>query len=88
MQKPSIGRIVLMPVDAINLPSNGADVVPAIITRVWNDGLVNVQAFLDGGLGVAKTSVHLYEDEAAAEAGAPSATRAFAELRCYWPPRV
>lgn len=77
-----------MPVDAINLPSNGAEVVPAIITRVWSDTLVNVQAFLDSGPVVAKTSVKLYDTPEAAEAGAPSGSRAYAELRCYWPPRV
>jgi len=88
VQKPSVGRIVLMPVDAINLPSNGAEVVPAIITRVWSDSLVNVQAFLDSGPVVAKTSVKLYDTAEDAAAGAPSAQRAYAELRCYWPPRV
>lgn len=87
-QKPSVGRIVLVPVDAINLPSNGAEVVPGIITRVWSDTMVNLQVFLDSGAVVAKTSARLYDDAAAAAAGAPSAERAYAELRCYWPPRV
>lgn len=87
-QKPSVGRIVIVPVDAINLPSNGSDVAPAIITRVWSDTMVNLQVFLDAGSVVAKTSARLYDDAEAAAAGAPSAERPYAELRCYWPPRV
>ncbi len=87
-QKPSVGRIVLVPMDAVNLPSNGATVVPGMITRVFSDTVVNLQVFLDSGPVVAKTSAHLYDDEEAAEAGAPGVQRAYAELRCYWPPRV
>jgi hypothetical protein len=88
MQKPSVGRIVLVPMDAINLPGNGADVAPAVITRVWSDTMVNLQVFLDAGAVVAKTSAHLYDTAEDATAGAPSAERAYAQLRCYWPPRV
>lgn len=88
MQKPSPGRIVLVPVDAINLPSNGAEVVPGIITRVWSDTMVNLQVFLDAGLVVSRTSARLYEDAEQAKDGAPNDERPYAQLRCYWPPRV
>lgn len=88
MTKPSVGRIVLVPVDALGVPANGADEVPAIITRVWSDTMVNLQVFIDAGTVIAKTSARLYGTAEDAAAGAPSAEHAFAQLRCYWPPRV
>lgn len=88
MQKPSVGRIVLMPADCVNMPVNGAEVLPAIITRVWSDEMINVQVFIDSGPTVAKTSVKLYDTAEAAEAGQANVDRAYAQLRCYWPPRV
>jgi hypothetical protein len=90
VQKPSLARFVLVPTDCLlgQVQTNGADVAPAVITRVWSDTMVNVQIFLDAGPVVARTSVHLYDTAEDAAAGAPSAERAFAELRCYWPPRV
>jgi hypothetical protein len=88
MQKPSPGQIVLVPVDALGVPSNGADVVPGIITRVWSDAMVNLQVFIDADAVVAKTSAKLYDSAEAAATGAPSDQRAYAELCCYWPPRV
>lgn len=88
MQKPSVGRIVLVPADALGVPANGADAVPAIITRVWSDTMVNLQVFVDAGAVIAKTSARLYDTAEDAAAGAPSAEQAFAQLRCYWPPRV
>lgn len=46
MPQPSLGRTVLVGVD----PSmnNGADTAPAVITRVWDDILINVRVLLDG----------------------------------------
>ncbi|MEV4858937.1 hypothetical protein [Streptomyces ossamyceticus] len=46
MPQPSIGRIVHVAAD----PSmnNGADIAPAVITRVWSDTVVNVRVLLDG----------------------------------------
>lgn len=76
MQKPSLGRIVLAPVDpAIN---NGADVAPAVITRVWNDTVVNVRVLCDGDAMVWKTSATLCADEESARG----------KHAVYWPPRV
>jgi len=74
--KPSIGRIVLVPVDAVI--NNGADVAPAIITRVWSDTCVNVHVLLDGRNTEWKTSVHLFDTAEEAAVG----------HSCYWPPRV
>ncbi|MGW4108546.1 hypothetical protein [Streptomyces sp. NPDC004976] len=45
VQKPSVGRIVLVPAEPTM--NNGADVAPAIITRVWNDSTINVRVLLD-----------------------------------------
>lgn len=76
MQKPSLGRIVLAPVDpAIN---NGSDVAPALITRVWSGELVNVRVLLDSDAVLWKTSVSLCADEDAARG----------MHAVYWPPRL
>lgn len=86
MTTPAPGRIVLFPLhsDQDLSASNGAEVVPAIITRVWSDTMVNVMVFLDGPTLTWRTSVPLYagpEQYAEAKAiGRP--------MGCYWPPRV
>lgn len=43
--QPSVGRIVHVPVDPAT--TNGADVAPAVITRVWNERVVNVRILAD-----------------------------------------
>lgn len=80
MQKPSLGRIVLVKTGPMQLAgySNGTDVAPAIITRVWSDTLVNVRVLLDSEHTPCKTSVALVESAEEAEGG----------YACYWPPRV
>ena len=85
--KPSIGRIV----HVIGGPavSNGADVAPAIITRVWskqddrNVWTINATVFPDNGVAPAAyaSSVFLYESEEAARAGRVADTAAAA----FWP---
>ena len=74
--KPSLGRIVLAPVDPAQ--NNGADVAPAVITRVWSDEIVNVRVLLDSDAVLWKTSVALCADEEAAKG----------LHAVYWPPRV
>ncbi|MER6533004.1 hypothetical protein ABT215_04115 [Streptomyces sp900105755] len=60
MPTPSIGRVVLVPADpAVN---NGANVAPAIITRVWNDEVVNVRVLLDSDAVQWRTSVKYVEN--------------------------
>lgn len=77
--KPSLGRIVLTLVAPET--NNGADVAPAIITRVWSDTCVNIRTLNDSMNSEWKTSVYLEADEEAA--------RARGGLRvAYWPPRV
>lgn len=75
-QKPSLGGIVftfLAPEE-----NNGADVAPAIITRVWSDDMVNITVFPDAGYGpIRKTSVKLVESQP----GEPGPA-------CWWPPRA
>lgn len=79
MQKPSIGRIVLVsPVGMALGESNGATEAAAVITRVWADNMVNVRILLDGNDTPWRTSVTLVEDAAAAEG----------HYACWWPPRV
>ena len=78
MQKPSIGRIVLVKVRPGD--NNGGDTAPAIITRVNSDVSVNVRVMLDAASTPAwMTSLHLCETEEEA------VTKGWS---CYWPPRV
>lgn len=83
MSKPSVGRIVLVMGGAAK--SNGADVAPAVITRVWSDEMVNVTVFPDAHERAAQpeTSINLYETEDEAREALASSGRA-----AYWPPRV
>ena len=80
MNKPSIGRIVTARIDP--LYNSGADLCPAIITRVWSDFMVNVKLFPDGPQDLIwKTSVQLYENEEAAR-------NSTSEHAVFWPGRV
>ncbi|MEU4165597.1 hypothetical protein AB0F46_01765 [Streptomyces sp. NPDC026665] len=76
MSTPSLGQIVLVPADpAVN---NGGDVAPAIITRVWNDEVVNVRVLLDSDAVQWRTSVKLVDTLEGVE-----------HKHCWtWPPRV
>lgn len=62
--KPTIGRIVhFHPADFDTEARNdhegtGPVVVPAIITRVWTDDLVNLTVFPDNGPPIVRSSVH------------------------------
>lgn len=78
-QRPALGRCVHVKVDPST--NNGSDTAHANITRVWNDGMVNIRVTLDAfSCPTWMTSVKLFdtEDEAVAN-GSHS---------CYWPPRV
>jgi hypothetical protein len=44
-QTPSLGRIVLVPIEPEM--NNGSPVAPAIITRVWSDTTVNLRVLAD-----------------------------------------
>ena len=81
MQKASLGRIVLV----VGGPavSNGTDVGPAIINRVWTDQMVNVTVFPDAGISpaLAATSVPLFDTEDEARTRLPNTA-------AFWPPRV
>lgn len=83
MQKPSLARMVIAQADPAT--NNGADVCPAVITRVWGerpDGgwTVNVRTLNDGPDVGWKTSVVLFETEEQA--------REYGIDGCWWPPRV
>lgn len=44
-QKPSLGDIVHVPMPPS--ANNGSDTAAAIVTRVWEDGKINVRIFAD-----------------------------------------
>ena len=87
--KPTTGRVVLA-VGGV-AESNGTQVAPAIITRVWSpregDGAwcVNATVFPDAASPVVVTSAYLYHDQAAAVEARDKAPTVIA---LYWPPRV
>ncbi|MFJ8153979.1 hypothetical protein [Streptomyces sp. NPDC094468] len=66
MPKPTIGRIVQFAMDPAQ--NNGADVAPAIITRVWSDTCVNLRVLADSHAVDWKTSVPLFESRGALDA--------------------
>lgn len=98
MQTASPCRLVLARTDPDH--NNGADVCPAIITRVWGsaerDGhqwtTVNLQLFRDSSAEINNwlTSVRLFADEAALKAWEAAQHPEFAAGGgvAYWPPRV
>lgn len=76
-QRPSAGRIVFVPIDpALN---NGHDEAPAMVVRVWADGLINVRVMPDSNkIPEWRTSVKLHDERP----DEPSRNDA------WWPPRV
>lgn len=76
MQKPSIGRIVLVALDPTM--NNGATIAPAVITRVWSDTSVNVRVLADSENLLWRTSL-TYVDSL--DDDSPRGSWA-------WPPRV
>lgn len=64
---------------------NGADVAPAVITRVWSADMVNVTLFPDGYAPRHATSVTVYADEQAARQACEGDEH---KVAAYWPPRV
>jgi hypothetical protein len=81
--KPSIGRIVTALVEPVR--NNGADVCPAIITRVWDDEKVNIKLFTDTSETIHRTSVALCADRQSAE---DILATGYAQRACFWPERV
>jgi hypothetical protein len=78
-QTPSKGRVVFVAVDPSE--NNGDDYAPAVITRVWDDGRVNVKIFLDDAFPAAwRTSLRLVDDR-------PDDSTARSRV-AWWPPRV
>ena len=84
--KPTIGRIVIVPVDPAR--NNGADVAPAVITRVWNDTCINVRVLLDGPDTEWKTSLKLCPDADTMWDTHTSTDASRPPHAAYWPPRV
>lgn len=84
MQKPSIGRVVIVPREPAT--NNGAAEAPAVISRVWPerpDGtcLINVRVLEDNSATPTwLTSLGLHEDEDTA--------RAHGNHVAWWPPRI
>lgn len=89
-QKPSVGRIVIAV--GFKARSNGTDIAPAVITRVFSqrdDGAwcVNVKLLLDFGGVENVTSVYLFTDESAARESIASENRQYMTA-LHWPERV
>ena len=97
--KPSVGRIVHVFADPRH--NNGADVAPAMITRVWNEDephSVNVRVLYDEDHTGWMTSVPLYDTREDAEAAQAKLVAEFEAagskpldgppFRAFWPPRV
>lgn len=82
---PSVGRIVLTTVDPRQ--NNGSSEAPAVITRVWNDEMVNLKVFLDSGDTLWKTSVK-FQDKAPEDddESLPKSLDGIPSV-AYWPPR-
>lgn len=82
---PAAGRIVHVLADPNQ--NNGADVAPAIITRVWSEDMVNVRVLGDNaGPPEWKTSIKVYETRE--EAAASNTAAGAVPYAAFWPPRV
>jgi len=46
--KPTVGQIVIYRMHQSEAPINGAHEHPAVVTRVWNDAMVNLHVMFDG----------------------------------------
>ena len=63
MIKPTPGRVVWYLPGAERQPGEGDDVFAAIVTRVWDDRMVNLTVFRPDGTTVSRTSVKLLQDD-------------------------
>lgn len=92
--KAAVGRIVHVFVDPA--ANNGADVAPAMITRVWSDRMVNVRVIRDNALADAtdwKTSITLFPARKDAEVDFEQLCQKFETPPArphagFWPERV
>ncbi len=80
-QQPGVGRIVHVSMDPTM--NNGADMAPAIITRVWSDTTVNLRVLADSENLLWRTSSTYADDLDAIPADDPTRLN-----RWTWPPRV
>lgn len=82
-QLPSLGRIVLIPMDpALN---NGALEAPAVITRVWNDSVINVRVLSDSDRADAEWRTSLQYVDSVDTLDRDDPARLY---RWSWPPRI
>lgn len=89
MTAPALGRIVHVFVDPAR--NNGAEVAPAVITRVWKEHGVNIRVLLDGPDTPWLTSVTLCEDRDSAEKVTNYRVANNGDrypAAAFWPPRV
>lgn len=84
-QRPSFGRIVLVPMDPNN--NNGAALAPAIVTRVWSDNAVNVTVFGDSDATATLRRTSAVHVEVLPETYTDAQTGTQNNVWC-WPPRV
>jgi hypothetical protein len=79
MQKPSLGRIVIVPVNPTF--NNGTDEAPAVICRVWDEEMVNVRILGDSKETTWRTSCKLFDEK-------PETFHTKEDCVAWWPPRV
>lgn len=97
MQTPTIGRVVHVLVEPYatggGQDNNGADVAPAILTRVWSEQsdhwVVDYRILRDNAdVPEWKTSAALFSAEAAARLSDEAASASGQGMHAFWPPRV
>jgi hypothetical protein len=88
--KPTIGRQIIVK----GIVSNGSNVHPAVVTRVWSDAepsdaivLVNATVFLDHAPPLFRGSIRMVETEAAGDEYAATCGYTPAVFG-FWPPRA
>lgn len=86
MQRPSLGRIVIVPVTPQE--NNEATLAPAVITRVWSNEMINVRVLVDGSQVLWKTSVRLFPDADSMWDTHTSQDASQPPHAAYWPSRV
>lgn len=85
MQTANIGDVVHVVVDPRQ--NNGSDVAPAMVTRVWNDELVNVRVLLDGPDVLWLTSVKFFGERPAKDDETVGRDTNGVQRAAFWPSR-
>lgn len=85
MQTSTVGSMVHVIVDPRQ--NNGSDVAPALITRVWENELVNVRVLLDGPDVLWLTSIKLFGERPAEDDETVGRDTNGVQRAAFWPSR-